>query len=60
MEWGLRWLWNQPEITVVLSGMNSLEMVEENCRIASAVRAYELTEEDFQVYADVIARKSRV
>ena len=26
-ELGLRWLWNQPEVTVVLSGMNSLEMV---------------------------------
>ena len=34
-EWGLRWLWNQPEVTVVLSGMNSLEMVEENVRTAS-------------------------
>lgn len=58
-EWGLRWLWNQPEITVVLSGMNSLEMVEENCRIASEVQAGELTEEDFQVYADVIAEINR-
>ena len=34
-EWGLRWLWNQSEVTVVLSGMNSLEMVEENVRTAS-------------------------
>ena len=34
-EWGLRWLWNQPEVTVVLSGMNSLETVEENVRTAS-------------------------
>ncbi len=34
-ELGLRWLWNQPQIMCVLSGMNSLEMVEENCRIAS-------------------------
>ncbi|MCR5842152.1 MAG: aldo/keto reductase [Bacteroidales bacterium] len=34
-EWGLRWLWNQPEVTIVLSGMNSLEMVEENVRTAS-------------------------
>lgn len=58
-EWGLRWLWNQPEVTVVLSGMNSLEMVEENCRIASEVRAGELTEADFQVYADVIAEINR-
>ena len=35
-ELGLRWLWNQPEIMCVLSGMNTLEMVEENTRIASA------------------------
>ena len=34
-EWGLRWLWDQPEVTVVLSGMNSLAMVEENVRTAS-------------------------
>jgi len=34
-ELGLRWLWNQPQIMCVLSGMNSVEMVEENCRIAS-------------------------
>ena len=45
-EWGLRWLWNQPEVTCVLSGMNSLEMVEENARIASDVKAGELTEDD--------------
>ena len=34
-EWAFRWLFNQPEVTCVLSGMNSLEMIEENCRIAS-------------------------
>ena len=34
-ELAFRWLWNQPEVTCVLSGMNSLEMVEENCRVAS-------------------------
>jgi predicted aldo/keto reductase-like oxidoreductase len=32
---GLRWLWDQPDIMCVLSGMNSEEMVEENIRIAS-------------------------
>ena len=31
-----RWLWDQEEVTVVLSGMNSLEMVRENVRTASA------------------------
>lgn len=45
-EWALRWLWEQPEVTCVLSGMNSLEMVEENVRIASEVAVNEFTEED--------------
>lgn len=38
-EWAFRWLWNQKEVTCVLSGMNSIEMLEENARIASDVKA---------------------
>lgn len=45
-EWAFRWLWNQPEVTTVLSGMNSLEMLRENCRVASGVQAGEFLEED--------------
>jgi uncharacterized protein len=29
-EWALRWVWNHPEVTVVLSGMNDEEHIEEN------------------------------
>ncbi|MCR5228715.1 MAG: aldo/keto reductase [Solobacterium sp.] len=52
-EWGLRWLYDQPEVTVVLSGMNSLEMVEENCRTASEAEEGEFTAEDFAVLETV-------
>ena len=45
-ELGLRWLWNQPEVTVVLSGMNSLEMVEENIRIASSADPGSFTDQE--------------
>jgi hypothetical protein len=45
-EWALRWLWEQPEVTCVLSGMNSVEMVEENVRIASEVQDHEFTDDD--------------
>ena len=45
-ELAFRWLWDQPEVTCVLSGMNSLEMVEENCRIASSAEPGELTQKD--------------
>ena len=46
-ELAFRWLWDQPGVTCVLSGMNSLEMLEENCRVASEVRAGDLGPEDF-------------
>ncbi len=48
-EWGLRWLWNQPQVTCVLSGMNSMDMVKENIRIADSTDADSFTPEDFKV-----------
>jgi len=54
-EWGLRWLWNQPEVAVVLSGMNSMEMLKENIRIADTVQAFELKQKDLNVYQKVTA-----
>ncbi|MBE6551844.1 MAG: aldo/keto reductase [Ruminococcaceae bacterium] len=45
-QWSFRWLWDQPEVTVVLSGMNSLGMIEENIKTASAASVGELTDED--------------
>ncbi|HEX3022560.1 MAG TPA: aldo/keto reductase [Lachnospiraceae bacterium] len=52
-EWALRWLWDQEQVSVILSGMNSMEMLDENIRIASDVQTNQLTKKDFQLYENV-------
>lgn len=53
-EWAFRWLWNQPEVTCVLSGMNSLEMVQENVKNASTACAGEFTEKEEMLLKGVV------
>ncbi len=52
-ELGLRWLWDQTGVTCILSGMNSMEMVEENCRIASDASPGCFTEEEKALTEDI-------
>lgn len=42
-EWSLRWIWDHPEVTVVLSGMNQEAHIDENLRIASEAYPEALT-----------------
>ena len=53
-QWAFRWLWNQPEVTVVLSGMNSDEMVRDNIQTASTVEIGELGEAEEQMLKQVV------
>ena len=53
--WAFRWLYNQPEVTVVLSGMNSLEMVAENVATADNARPGDLGADDFALLEEVKA-----
>ncbi len=46
VEWALRWLWNQPEVGVVLSGMSTLEQIVENCTTASQTEVNSMTEDE--------------
>ncbi|MBQ3270786.1 MAG: aldo/keto reductase [Clostridia bacterium] len=54
-DWGLRWIWNHPQVTVVLSGMNDVSQVEENCRVASESLPDALSPEELALYDRVLA-----
>jgi len=43
-EWALHWIWNHPEVTVVLSGMNKETHIEENLAVADRASPNSLTE----------------
>lgn len=53
-EWAFRWLWDQPEVTCVLSGMNSMEMVQENVRVASEVQIGEFGDTEKKIIENVV------
>ncbi len=52
--WSFRWLWSQPEVTVVLSGMNSEEMVRENVKTASTVKVGEIGADEEAMLKNVV------
>ncbi|HVP96104.1 aldo/keto reductase [Methanoregula sp.] len=45
-EWALRWVWDHPEVTVVLSGMNNEAHIDENIRIAGSALPLSLSPDD--------------
>ncbi len=53
-QWSFRWLWNQPEVTVVLSGMNSLSMVKDNIRTASSAKVGAFGKSEFAMLRKVV------
>lgn len=62
-ELALRWLWDQPQVTCVLSGMNSIDMVKENIRIAETAEPNQFGEQEQALIAQVreeIQRKMKV
>ena len=52
--WSFRWLWNQPEVTCVLSGMNSMDMVMDNIKTASTASVGDLSESDMKMLKRVV------
>lgn len=52
-EWALRWIWNHPKVTVVLSGMNEEAHIEENLCIAGEAYPNSLTEGELKTVEKV-------
>jgi predicted aldo/keto reductase-like oxidoreductase len=52
-EWGLLWVWNHPEVTVVLSGMSSMQQVEQNLAYAKRGFSGSLSPEELNLFKEV-------
>lgn len=55
-DWALQWLWNQPEVSVVLSGMSAMQHVEENVASADVSGVGTLTADELALYDQVQAQ----
>ncbi|MDR3270797.1 MAG: aldo/keto reductase [Peptococcaceae bacterium] len=49
-DWALRWVWNHPEVSVVLSGMTAMEHVVENVQSARDAEAGSVTAEQLALF----------
>ncbi len=52
-EWALRWIWNHPEVTCVLSGMNEETHIDENINVASNSYPESLDDNELQLVNSV-------
>jgi len=57
--WALNWLWNQTEVTTVLSGMGVMGQLEENLRLADTAAAQMLNDSHKTVYKSVLESVNR-
>jgi len=51
--WGLNWVWNKPEVTLLLSGMNDMKQLDENIQTAETAAPDMLSQEEIETYQDV-------
>ncbi|MBA7495440.1 hypothetical protein ES702_06027 [subsurface metagenome] len=52
-EWGLLWVWNQPEVSVALSGMSTMEQVKENIATTDSSEPNNLTTDELSLIEGV-------
>jgi len=54
-DWALQWVWNQPEVSLALSGMSSMEQVEQNLDSAERSVIGALSDLELALYAQARA-----
>ncbi len=60
VEWSLGWIWNQPEVTVVLSGMNNDDHINENLALAKKALPNSFSEKEIKLVDEAAAEFRRV
>lgn len=59
-EWALQWLWNQPEVSLVLSGMSTMDQVKQNVLAAGRSAVGSLSAGDLEVVSQVADELTRL
>jgi len=52
-EWGFRFMYNFPEVSVILSGVSTMEQLEDNLRIFDAAEANSCSDEENELFVKV-------
>ncbi len=58
VEWAFRWVWNHPEVNVLLTSVNEPRQLEENLALAAQAQPNSLTAEELALIAQVRAKLS--
>lgn len=49
VEWSLEWIWNHPQVTAVLSGMNNEDHINQNIEIANRILPEAMSQKDLEI-----------
>lgn len=52
-EWALRFVWNNPKVSILLSGMNQFDHIDENIKVAEDALPKSLTEKELGIIEEV-------
>lgn len=53
VDMALQWVWNHPEVSMVLSGMSNLKQVNENCRTAEKIKPGTMSNRELEIIRKV-------